>query len=85
MPGGVAINRVWMLVLHNGCVIIDWGDGVFQDLLSGAFIESIDLCGSHPVSDNELAWLKRSSQIEDYDDQQVYLNALPERRRKTIE
>lgn len=85
MPGGVAINRVWMRVLHNGCVVIDWGDGVFQDLHSGAFTDSIDVRGSHALSDDELAWLKRTSQIEGYDEWQVYLNALPERPRKTIE
>jgi hypothetical protein len=74
-----------VVVLRNGCVMIDWGDGIFQDLHSGAFNQNIDLRGSRAISDDELAWLKRASQIEGYDERQVYLATLPERKRKTIE
>jgi hypothetical protein len=85
MPEGFTLNRGWVLVLKDGRVVVDWGENVFQDLSSGQFIESVDLIGSHAIQDEELAWLKRTGQVLDYDGAQVYLGGLPERRRKPLD
>jgi hypothetical protein len=85
MPEGFTLNRGWVLVLKDGRVVVDWGENVFQDLSSGQFIESVDLIGSHAIRDEELAWLKRTGQVLDYDGAQVYLGGLPERRRKPLD
>lgn len=85
MPEGFTLNRGWVLVLKDGRVVVDWGENVFQDLSSGQFIESVDLIGSHPIRDEELAWLKRTGQVLDYDGAQVYLGGLPERPRKPLD
>lgn len=85
MPEGFALNRGWVLVLKDGRVIVDWGENVFQDLASGQFLESVDLIGSHAIQDEELAWLKRTGQVLDFDAGQVFLSGLPERKRKPLD
>lgn len=85
MAEGLAINRRWVLVLTNGVIIIDWGDGVFQDLLTGEFIRQVSLAGSHVIQDEQLQWLKRTGNIAGFDESNVYINNLPEFPRKSIE
>ena len=40
MPSGVPIDRQWVFVLEDGSPVVDWGDDLMQDLLSGDFLES---------------------------------------------
>lgn len=85
MPEGLAINRRWVLVLNNGAIVIDWGEGVFQDLLSGEFMRGLSLIGCHVIQDEQLQWLKRTGNIAGFDESNVYINNLPEIPKKTIE
>lgn len=85
MPEGLAIHRRWVLVLNNGAIVIDWGDGVFQDLLTGDFLHGLSLVGSHVIQDEQLEWLKRTGTIAGYDGSSVYISSLPELPKKTIE
>jgi hypothetical protein len=85
MPEGLAIFRRWVLVLNNGTVIIEWGDGIFQDVHTDEFLENISLIGSHAILDEELEWLKRMGNIAGFDDTNVYVNNLPEFPKKTID
>ncbi len=85
MPEGLAINRRWVLVLNNGVIVIDWGEGVFQDLLTGELLRGLTLVGSHVIQDEQLLWLKRTGNIAGFDESNVYINNLPEIPRKTIE
>lgn len=85
VPQGLTLNRGWLLVLKDGRVVVDWGENIFQDLASGQFIESVDLIGSRAIGDDELAWLKRTGQVLDYDAAQVFLGSLPERRRNPLD
>lgn len=85
MSKGLAISRHWVLILNNGLVVIDWGDGVFQDLMTGDFLQDVTLIGSHRIQDSELDWLKRSANIAGFDEQSVYVQGLPENPKKTLE
>lgn len=85
MPDGLAINRRWVLVLVNGAVIIDWGNSAFQDVHSGEIFEELSLIGSHTIQEEELVWMKRTGEIVDYDEANVYVSNLPELPKKTIE
>ncbi len=85
MPEGLAINRRWVLVLHNGAVIVDWGNGVFQDILTGEFFDDISLIGCHAIQDEELDWMKRTGNIVNFDEINVIVSSLPEYPKKTIE
>ena len=85
MPSGVPIDRQWVFVLDDGRSVVDWGVDLIQDLLSGDFLESNRKDPVHPSRDDELDLLKRAGRIERYDARNVYIYALPERPRPTIE
>jgi hypothetical protein len=85
MPSGVHIDRQWVYVLEDGRPVIDWGDDLLQDILSGDFINSNRGDDGHPIRDDELEMLQRAGRVERFDARQVFIFALPERPRPTIE
>ena len=85
MPSGLPIDRQWVFVLDDGRPVVDWGDDLVQDLVSGDFLESNLKDPGHPIRDDELDMLKRAGRIERYDSRNVYIYTLPERPRPTIE
>lgn len=78
MPSGTPISRHCIVTLRDGSVVIDWGNAIFQDILTGNFMPGKEPEVSHPVVDTELDVLKRAGRVEQYDKMQVYLFALPE-------
>jgi hypothetical protein len=85
MPSGVPFNRQWIYVLEDGRPIIDWGDELAQDILSGDFFTSKRSADSHPIRDDELEMLVRAGRVERFDTRHVYIFSLPERPRPTME
>ncbi len=85
MPGGTVCNRRWVIVLADGSIMYEIGEHCFQDLFSGEFVDSVNQSGSHTILDDELYWLKRTGQIIDFDDINVYVAGLPERPLKSID
>jgi len=85
MPGGTPVSKNWVLVLLNGSVVIDWGDGIFQDVYSGDFLRCTETQISHTIQEEELEWLKRAGKIIDFDQQMVYFYPLPERSRRMLD
>lgn len=85
MPGGVPIDRQWIFVLRDGRPVLDWGDGLVQDLLNGEFVNFSKETISHPIQDDDLEMLKRAGRIERFNDRQVYVYSLPERPQPTLE
>jgi hypothetical protein len=79
MPAGISILRQWVLVLHNGVIVVDWGDGQFQDVVSGEFLKIGESDISHTAQNGELEMLKRASRVDNYDAVQVWLMSLPDR------
>lgn len=84
MPAGIPISRQWMLVLNNGTVVIDWGDGLYQDIRSDAILRCSEADISHTIQEIELEELKRTGQIRDFDGQNVYVFSLSERPTRPI-
>lgn len=78
MSSAVPVSRQWVIVLNNGNVVIDWGDSVFQDLISGEFLTAVDQSGCHPILDAECDSLQKSSVIQGFDSAQIYVYGLPE-------
>jgi hypothetical protein len=78
MPGGMPVNRNFVLVLTDGTILIDWGDHRYQDIETGEFkiIKEKFVC--HRIMDDELKGLKQSRKILDYDSRLVYFGQLPE-------
>jgi hypothetical protein len=82
---GTPVNRVWVVVTRSGVVVIDWGDGIFQDVYSGEFLTCAEGDISHHILDDELEMLKRGGKVDYFDANDVYFNNLPERHQRTIE
>jgi hypothetical protein len=85
MQSGTPIDRQWITVLKDGTPVLDWGEALFQDLLSGNFVSVDKSEYSHPIRDDELDLLKRAGRVERFDARQVFIYSLPERPRRTIE
>ena len=83
--GGTPIDRHWIVLLQDGTVAIDWGDGLFQDIVSGEFIHKTEADVSHTILDEELEHLKLANHIYRYDANIVYLHPLPEHHHPTID
>ena len=42
MHAGIPILRHWVLVLRDGTIVVDWGDGLFQNIYSGQFMQELE-------------------------------------------
>lgn len=85
MPIGSPIDRHWVLMLHDGRAVIDWGNDLFQDVAEGTFIKDCEPLVSHHILDEELEILIRAGRVDRYDSKWVYFFSLPERPQKPIE
>jgi hypothetical protein len=85
MIGGTPVNRHWVIVLKDGTIAIDWGDGLYQDVRSGDFVVVFEKDISHHVLDVELDWLTRIGRVASYTRLTVNFHSLPERPQRTIE
>lgn len=83
--GGTPINRHWIVILQDGTTAIDWGDGLFQDILSGDFSHKCEGDVSHTILDEELEHLRLANHIYRYDANLVYIHPLPESPKRTID
>jgi hypothetical protein len=83
MINGTPINRDWVYVLENGNIVVEWEAGSLQDIQTGDFYK--DGAFGHPVQDIELERLKLLGRVDKYDARTVYLRALPEFKRRTLD
>ncbi len=85
MPVGTPVDRHWVIVLKDGTIAIDWGDGLFQDVRSGEFIPVAEKDISHHVLNEELDWLIKIGRVGSYSASTVNFHSLPERPQRTID
>lgn len=85
MTRGTPINRQMVIVLKDGTIAIDWGDGLYQDIRSGDFIAVREADFSHHILNEELDWLIKIGRVISFDKDTVYCQSLPEIPRRTIE
>jgi hypothetical protein len=85
MTVGTPIDRTWVVVMRDGTIVVDWGEGVYQDVHTGEFYKSTDAEVSHRVTNDELEWLKHIDRVSQYDSRTVHFYNLPERPQSTIE
>jgi hypothetical protein len=79
MTAGTPIDRHWLVVLRDGTVILEWGDGTGVDMASNEFVQLKPGQWSHAVQDDDLETLRRMGRIAGYDAHRVYVLSLPER------
>ena len=82
---GTPINRQWILCLKDGSVVIDWGDGLFQDVRTGDFIKAKESDVSHHIRNEELDLLIHIGRVSAYTATTIWFPNLPERPQKTID
>lgn len=83
MTTGTPIGRHCILVLRDGNIVIDWGSGTYQDLVTGEPCPITESSISHTILEAELAWLKQTGLVSAYDEQQAYIIGLPENASKS--
>jgi len=75
---GVAVERQFVTVIEDGSVVIDWGNGRLQDMLTGEFKTAANDETYSAVQDHELDRLITAGRVESYDWRTVFVLALPE-------
>jgi hypothetical protein len=85
MVKGTPVPRGLVFLLKSGEVVVDWGEGRVQDILTGDFLDFKESDYAGAVSDNDLEMLKKNGQVVSYDIRIVYLQSLPEPPRETID
>jgi hypothetical protein len=85
MTGGTPFAREFVLVLEDGRVVLDWGDGLYQEIGTGEFFLKPEDITSRRIENAELDLLKRAGQVQRFDRQEVYFINLAERPSKTID
>jgi hypothetical protein len=85
MTTGIPVTREWVFALQSGEIVLDWGDGRVQDILTGDFRVFDEHDYGRPVTDSDLEALRNNGRVESYDGHRVYLRPLPEPPRKTID
>jgi hypothetical protein len=85
MTSGTPIPRGLVFVLKSGEVVVEWGEGRVQDILTGDFLDFKESDYAGAVSDSDLEVLKKNGQVVSYDNRIVVVQSLPEPPRETIE
>ena len=82
---GTPVIKEYMYVLKDGAMVVDWGDGQVQDVMTGDFLPFKESDIGHPMTDRELDLLITRGRIASYDSRTVYLMPLPEGNRKMLD
>lgn len=84
MKSGTVISRHCVVTLRDCRVVVDWGEGSFQDAQSGEFIQCQEQDISHTTQDEELEILRKNGLVSEFDNLHVKFVSLPDSPRKTI-
>ncbi len=85
MPDGTPVNRNFVVILKDGTPVIDWGEGLFQDIWSGDFLHCRETDIDHTIQDPELDQLVLTNRAYSYNSSTVLLYTLPEPTRRTMD
>jgi hypothetical protein len=85
MPSGIPVTRDLVFVLKTGEIVLDWGDGRVQDIMTGEFLKFKESDYGRAVMDPDLEILRNNGRVEAYDNRRVFLRPLPEPPRPTID
>ena len=85
MPFGTPVGRHCVITTRTNDIVVDMGEGNFLNIHTGAFC----VCGeediSHTTLDSELEVLRLAKLVDSYDSNKVYITALQDPHRGTIE
>jgi hypothetical protein len=80
---GTPVDREWVYALGDGRIVVEWGEGTLQDIMTGDFLPQGEF--GHELLNHELDNLRVAGYIEDFDSRKVYLRPLPERKRTMLD
>jgi CheY-like chemotaxis protein len=81
VSSGTPVPRRTVFILADGSFVVQWDENRVQDLLSGSYRLYDDKDFGHIITEYELNQLQTAGRVEHYNDQYVWLNALPEQGR----
>lgn len=82
---GTPVLKEFMYILKDGAMVVDWGEGQVQDMMTGDFMPLRESDIGHKMTDRDLDLLKKRGRVSSYDLRTVYLMPLPEGNRKTLD
>jgi hypothetical protein len=85
MIGGTIVDRQWVVILSTGEVVIDWGDGLYQNIDDGSFHHYDESLISRPAPDDVLTRLKLNGKVGDYNSHLVSILGVPPRNQKSLD
>ena len=85
MTTGLPVPRGWVLLTKSGEVVLDWGDGRVQDVLTGDFLQLSEQDFDRAANDADLEVMRKAGRVESFDARTVYLRPLPEPPRPALE
>ncbi len=85
MPIGTPVSRHFVVILIDGRVAVDWGNSLFQDVLTGEFLSCTEQEISTLAQNEDLEALKSSGCVVSYDPFLVYFSTLPEQPHRTLD
>ena len=71
----MTIHRKWFFVHKNGKLLLDWGQGKAQEVLSGQFISYVPKDYVHAVKDEMLVGLMETGKVIRFDQEQVVIRS----------
>lgn len=78
---GSPVARQTVFILADGTFVVQWDENRVQELLTGRYRDYEDRDFGHSITDYELAQLQSAGRVEHYNQQYIWLYALPERGR----
>ena len=79
------VLRDRVFILSDGTFVVQWDENRVQELLTGHYRNFAPADFGHEITDYELSQLKAAGRVEQYDQQHVWLYALPEPGRFQVE
>ncbi len=85
MKTGIPVSRHCVLTLKSNEIVVDWGNGNCQEVLTGRISPLVEEEISHTTLDEELNHLKKVGLVEKFDVHNAYIVQMPEPPKPTIE
>jgi CheY-like chemotaxis protein len=82
---GSPVPRRTVFILADGSFVVQWDEHRVQDLLSGHYRKYEDRDFGHTITDYELNQLKQAGRVEHFNNQYIWLYALPEQGRFAVD
>ena len=85
MAFGTPVSRHCVITLRTNDIVVDMGDNNYLNIHTGVFVKCKEDDISHTTSDLELEVLRLAKLVDSYDANKVYITALQDPPRGSLE